>query len=484
MNDLGVVFTPVAWARWALERLDAPNQVAAGATFCDPTAGEGVFAFALAELWGVAGAFDPAWARRITLVERRGEFLEAFAQRWYQRWGFPFPEKNLIETDVITAPPDQRFDLVAGNPPWVTYPDLEPEDQERYRPWFRALNLVGRPSELLLGRSRLDLAALVTARVFTTLVGPGGRAGFFLPLSLFHNDGSSGRWRRWRPDILFDLSVVKIFPGVAARCGWAEFTPDAPADADRPVPYFTGTPGAWEKFDAVAQPGEPWRLVSPGTMPTVPSFPLEAWQRPRQGINTGGANAAFHVDRPPPSVDPAFVHPLAGRPGKTDKSPRWILVPYHRTGQLLGEAELLESGLKDYWVPWREKLEKRRGILLGSQLARGRWWALLGVGSYTFAPYKVIWSAYGADRLDARVFGPRDGTVWQADQALQAYIPCREEADACRIAEFLNGAEVSAYLHSLRGAGTRNWAQPGRFKPLWRWSLPPAGGIPDETTGS
>ena len=477
MKPLGAVFTPLPWARWALDRLDAPARVASGALFCDPTAGAGVFAWALAEAWaGPSGTFDPGWCRRITLVDRDGDFLETFARRWHQRWGFAFPEANLIETDVVTHPPDRRFDLVAGNPPWITYPDLEPEDQERYKPWFSTLGLVGRPSELLLGRSGLDLAALVTARAFESLVTPGGRAGFFLPLSLFHNEGAPGRWRKWKPDTVFDLSDSRPFPGVSTRCGWAEFSPGR--TPPRPLPYFTGGPENWVRHDAVADSeGGPWRLLVPGTSSALPHLRLEPWQRPRQGINTGGCNAAFHVATPPPGVDGQYVHPLAG------KVDRFILVPYDRQGRLLDEDELVRSGLAEWWSPSSEKMEARKGVLLGSQLSRGRWWALLGVGAYAFAPYKVIWSAYGKHKLDAAVFGPRDdGKVWQADQALQAYVPSLSEDDAHRVADFLNGDEVAAYLEGSRGAGTRSWAQPGRFRALWRF--PPEPDTRVSTSGS
>jgi len=476
---LGAVFTPLPWARWGLERLGAPARVAEGASFCDPTAGEGVFALALAEAWaGGAGSFDPALARRITLIERNGAFLEAFAKLWRGRWGFPFPPANLVETDVVTRPPARRFELVAGNPPWINYPDLGAADQERYRPWFSALGLVGGPSELLLGRSRLDLAALVTARAFESLVAPGGRAGFFLPLSLFHNEGTPERWRRWRPDAVFDLTDNRPFPGVSTRCGWAEFTLGAPAPASPVLDYFTGTPAGWHRHPAVTDTfAGPWRLLQPGAAPEAPRLTLEPWQRPRQGLNTGGCNAAFHVTAPPPRVDPACVHPLAG------KADRWILVPYDRDGRIWDEEQVRLSGLAAWWEPWRERLKARKGVLLGSQLTKGRWWALLGMGAYAFAPYKVVWSAYGKGSLDAKVYGPRgDGAVWQADQALQAYIPCDTEADALRVAAFLNGPEVGAYLTGLRGAGTRSWAQPGRFKPLWRWS--PAGGTRAAATGS
>ena len=250
MNPLGAVYTPLRWARWALDQLGVPARVAAGESFCDPTAGEGVFALALAEAWAENGAFDPAWARRLTLIDRNGAALEAFARQWRDRWGFAFPETHLIETDVITDPPDRSFDLVVGNPPWITYPDLEADDQARYRPWFSSFALVGAPSELLLGRSRLDLAALVTARAFTTLLAPQGRAGFFLPLSLFHNDGTPGRWRRFRPEAVYDLTSSRPFPGISTRCGWAEFTPGtmgSPGSQHGPLAYFTGSPGAWAR---------------------------------------------------------------------------------------------------------------------------------------------------------------------------------------------------------------------------------------------
>jgi len=466
VTPLGAVFTPQAWARWGLDRLDAPARVAAGARFCDPTAGEGVFAEALAEAWaGPSGAFDRAWARRITLVDREGAFLEAFARRWRQRWGWAFPEAGLVEADAVTAPAPGTFELIAGNPPWITYPDLPPADQDRYRPWFSAQGLVGPAQRLLLGASRLDLAALVTDRVLAHWGTPGARAGFFLPLSLFHNEGTPGPWRRrWPPEAVFDLTGARPFPGVATRCGWAEFAPGSPGAPGRPIPYWTGAPGAFDEARAVADsPGGPLRVLGPGADPGVPTLEIEAWQRPRQGLNTGGLNGAYHVAGPPAGVDPAFVHPLAGRD-------RWILVPYDRQGRLLDEVGLEASGLARFWAPWKDRLAARKGILLGSSLARGRWWALLGAGPYAFTPYKVLWSAYGRRRLDAQVWGPRDdGALWQADQALQAYIPCHDEADANRIAEFLRGEAVAAYLEGSRSAGTRSWAQPGRFKALWRF---------------
>jgi hypothetical protein len=319
------------------------------------------------------------------------------------------------------------------------------------------------------------MAALVTARAFG-LVKEGGRAGFFLPLSLFHS-GSAARWRRWVPDAVFDLTEARVFPEVATRYGWAEFSFDQKIQLPQ---YYTGTPDAWVRWDAVQDaPADPWRLRPPGTSAPIPQFPLALDQRPRQGLNTGGANAAYHRASPPAEVDPALIHPLV-RPGKTEK---WIVVPYHRDGRILEEPEVEASGLADFWADWKERLAARRGLYLGSQLKRGRWWALLGVGAYAFAPYKVLWSAYGQTRLEPRVWGPRsDGRVWQADQALQAYIPCPAKDQADQLAGFLASDAVHEYLVSFRDAGTRSWAQPGRLTPLW--TTPPEGGTREGTIGS
>ena len=88
--------------------------------------------------------------------------------------------------------------------------------------------------------------------------------------------------------------------------------------------------------------------------------------------------------------------------------------------------------------------------------------ALLGVGPYCFAPYRVTWPAYGAAEFTPRVFA----SPWQGQQALHAHIPCdsAESAEALRTA--LARPEVEEYLQSFGTTGTRNFAQPGRVARL------------------
>jgi hypothetical protein len=102
--------------------------------------------------------------------------------------------------------------------------------------------------------------------------------------------------------------------------------------------------------------------------------------------------------------------------------------------------------------------------MLNTWLKRGLWWALLGVGDYSFAPFKVVWEAYGKDTFKPRVFSAHNGKPWQANQAMHAFIPCSTRDEAERLLDQLASSKIERYLRSLSMEGTCNWAQPGRIK--------------------
>ena len=56
--------------------------------------------------------------------------------------------------------------------------------------------------------------------------------------------------------------------------------------------------------------------------------------------------------------------------------------------------------------------------MLGQQIAKGKWWSMLGVGKYTFSSCKVVWQAYGkSDFAPALFIGE-----WIPNQSLQAFM--------------------------------------------------------------
>jgi hypothetical protein len=214
-----------------------------------------------------------------------------------------------------------------------------------------------------------------------------------------------------------------------------------------------------------------------------PRIAVPAGTRPRQGVNPCGASRVLFVRDVEPLDDERaeatssavgrvvlprrFLFPLLGADQFADPiAPprRWVLLPHDpATGQPVTPEQVAACPeLAAYLGRCRPLLEARRGQWLRRWIDRGRWWALLGVGPYCFAPYRVAWPAYGAARFRPRVFA----APWQGQQALHAHIPCvsRETAEALRAA--LARPEVEDYLRAFGTAGTRNFAQPGRVARL------------------
>ena len=61
--------------------------------------------------------------------------------------------------------------------------------------------------------------------------------------------------------------------------------------------------------------------------------------------------------------------------------------------------------LAEYFSTRKGQLLARKGTMLNAWMKRGIWWACLGVGEYNFAPFKVVWEAYGKANFRPRIFG-------------------------------------------------------------------------------
>jgi len=192
-------------------------------------------------------------------------------------------------------------------------------------------------------------------------------------------------------------------------------------------------------------------------------------QKPRQGVNTCGANDVFIFDEVPADVPSEFLFPLITKEcfREDEASPRkYIVLPYDEpTGKPLDEPHLRSiPKLAAYFATRKDQLLARKGTMLNTWMKRGIWWACLGVGEYNFAPFKVVWEAYGKTNFRPRIFGSFNGKPWQANQAMQAFIPCSSLAEAEHLLDQLERSNIESYLKSLSVEGTCNWAQPGRIK--------------------
>ena len=182
-SAIGVFFTPLEWTKWVVNRYGLFEQWVHGATVFDPTAGEGNFleAFiAIARERNIPVRRD--MLERLFGIEKEERYVAKFFLKMKEQYHLAFPLRNFQCEDFILSNYDLRADILVGNPPWQNFNDLPQGYKRRVKPHFVRHHLAPRPQDLLLGSSRIDLAALVIAKSLTHHLKNDGSAFFFLPL--------------------------------------------------------------------------------------------------------------------------------------------------------------------------------------------------------------------------------------------------------------------------------------------------------------
>jgi hypothetical protein len=491
---MGTVFTPRRWAEFAVAETGLFQKWIDGATIFDPTMGEGNLLSALIT-YGMVKGFgvrELPW-HRLYGNELNTRLYERAVERFRIAYGLNMTA-NFSNEDILTLP-RRSYDIVFANPPWQNFVDLPPDYKEAVKPYFLSLGLVADSRELLLGGSRIDIAALVLQVVLQDFLREGGELVAFFPLSLLLNDGAHRQFRNFGiGDLRFSLRQVwdfagqDIYGGVTTRHGLLHIVRDQPTVF--PLPYHQWQEAGWKQGYAMPMldPTAPFSIFDHPPGPdelAITPIRLPKASVPRQGINTGGANALFFFDRltdsgdglvkvgnphgPDVELPHALLHPLITSANfkNADDTPRkWVLLPYTASGKVMDAAQVAaHPTLSAYLATHLAALQGRKGLLIQNMVARGHWWGLLGVGPYCFFPYKVVWEAYGRGEFRPQIFDAR----WQVNQSLQAYIPVHSLAEAERVLQALQQPNVEAYLRSLKMEGTMNWAQPGKIKRLIRF---------------
>ena len=499
----GTVYTPAEWAEWAVETYGIADSWKNGARILDPGCGDGALSLAVMRK-ALHSGFVPNTAdlRRIKCIERDKKAVKRFKQK-ADKLGISLPKDSILIADYLLADPRFKADIVFSNPPWTTFADLDDSDKDAYRDLFRSSGLAPNAKSLLLGGSRIDIAALF---VFTALrrdTAPKAVCYFFLPASLHRGEGAHEAFRRFdSPEgRRFALSEYREldggapFPGAGTRRSFAVYHADT--EQKWPIPWFSAKDnGTWTQMEArpVDRIGSPLMPSPIGAKISVPPrIPVPGGTLPRQGVNACGASGSFiieHVEDAGPETVEArakngfvgilprrFVYPLLtgenfkhtrtheGDPGKPR---RWIFLPYSESGTALNEEELKDyPGALEWLNRHKQSLLLRKGTLINRRISKGLWWALMGVGAYNFAPWKIAWEAYGCRRFRPLLLSSMEFGPWQGNQAMHALLSFWDEQTAKKTFERITSQEVEEYLIAMGGAGTKGWAQPSRMKRLF-----------------
>ena len=485
---IGIVYTPVGDAYKIIERFGLFSLWMNGKSIYDPTMGEGNLIYALIRyaqdngytiqsmpINNLFGNEINSHAHKNAIARFRKDFNLDMSRQ--------FTNKDILEVE------DSKFDVIFGNPPWQNFNDLPTNYKSYVKPYFKQYGLVN-GNKSLLGNSRVDLSALIIKKVIQDNLSHKGIAVFYLPLSIFLNDGAHEEFRKYDlPDSSFSVDAIidykgqDVFENISTRYGVAKFTRDSKQKF--PIKYETlGENGNWKpnKARPLFKDSDPLNVLEEDDLLAYKHFHpvvLEKSSLPRQGLNTCGANSIFFfnslkvVSEDCAVLDHKYILPrkyikklvVAQQFKSLDvgEAKKWVLLPYKDNGRPLELEDLKrEKFLFQYLSNFYSELSGRKGTMINAWIRRGYWWALLGVGPYNFSQYKVIWEAYGKKEFRPKIFHGE----WQANQSLQAFIPLETRAEADRVLNELSQPFVERYLLSLKMEGTMNWAQPGKIKKL------------------
>ncbi|MBI4721483.1 MAG: SAM-dependent DNA methyltransferase [Candidatus Stahlbacteria bacterium] len=497
-RKFGAFFTPIKHANNLVEKHFFKEWLN-GATVLDPTAGEGVFIKVFLHIARKQGVeLTQEKINRLYGIELNPYYVDNFYKSVSENFGIDFPKDNFIQGDIFFLEKEIRVDLLIGNPPWVNFTDLDEDYKERIKPLFIHFGLVRNQKDLLLGNARTDIATLVIAKVLHSNLNKNGKAIFFLPLSIFQNDGANQEFRNYKVrgidflvEDIFDFNGEKIFENILGRYGIAHFQRNQKQAF--PIKYHVLKNDNWETHKAKPL----FNLTDPLTvfdneeaenrLSNFQKISLPKYCQPRQGINPCGAKDIFFFNSykildeervclknklgDNIIVNRKYVYPLVVSTTLTSQNPKpekLILVPHFASGKPIDIATLKqEEGLFNYLSKYQTILQNRKGVFINIWLNKGFWWALLGIGEYSFASYKIMWKAFGESIFAPKILPPDNyfGS-WQGNQSLNAYIGVSSLQEANQVLDKLTNPLIQEYLSSLRMQGTCNWAQPGRMKKL------------------
>jgi SAM-dependent methyltransferase len=347
-----------------------------------------------------------------------------------------------------------QFDYIVGNPPWVNWEHLPDGYRQDIAPIWMGYGLFQQKG-MRAAFTKDDISVLMTYVAADKLLKEGGKLGFLITQSVFKSELGGKGFRQFRipqPNGKFvplrvlhvdDMVALQPFEGASNRTAVMVLEKGKPTAYPVPYTVWRKVKGARFTYDSTLEevtnatvrlnfaaepvnpsdPTSPWLTARPKALKAVRKVLGKSDYKAHEGVNTGGANAVYWVDivykRPDglvmvrnitegarvrvdevtEPIEPDLLYPLLrGRDVQRWKAEpsAWIIVPHTEETRMhpIPLSLMQESYPRTfgYLLRFKEALDQRRGFTgWERQFQREAFYAIQRIGTYTFAPWKVVW---------------------------------------------------------------------------------------------
>jgi len=413
-----------------------------------------------------------------------------------------------------------QFDYIVGNPPWVNWEHLPDGYRQAIAPIWIGYGLFQQKG-MRAAFTKDDISVLMTYVAADKLLKEGGKLGFLITQSVFKSELVGKGFRQFRipqPDGKFvplrvlhidDMVSLQPFEGASNRTAVMVLEKGKPTTYPVPYTVWRKVRGARFTYDStleevtnatvrlnfVAEPvnpsdrTSPWLTAHPKAIKAVRKVLGKSDYEAHEGVNTGGANAVYwvnivlkhpdglvvvrnitegakvKVDEVTEPIEPDLLYPLLrGRDVQRWKAEpsAWILMvqdPEERRGY---DEEWLQENCPrtyGYLKRFEEVLRERRSRGISDMLKKGApFYTMFAVGTYTFAPWKVVWPNI-ASALNAAVVASSEGKV-VVPQHIVTLVACETEDEAHYICALINSSSANFTARAYSQEGGKSFGDP------------------------
>ena len=421
---------------------------------------------------------------------------------------------------------EKRFDVVAGNPPWIVWDGLSEEYRRETLPYWRDFGLFSLDARAArFGGAKKELAALIATAAVSRRLKTTGTFAFALPKSLFFNEKAGAGFRFFGENVgtpfaileFDDYSELALFSGVASRAvgvvGKKGEKTQFPVPAQKwTARDFNGTPLKGLAFPRSKFQGSPWRFVwnrsisSPSNRPDATrqnALVEKLFEREERasrstryvaklGANAAGASGVFwleilesldsstvlvrnlfnsgkrKVEPIETRVETALLFPLLRwrdiESYRADVPKTFILIPQDANARKGLPLIVMERSypLALEYLQRFESTLRERAAFRRYQ-NNAPFWSLYNIGKTTFAPRKVVWRRIDAVMRAALVKTDKREKKPIVPQETLSFVPVDSDDEGDYLCAVLNSDVAREFFDNAGCPGAKSFGSPGAF---------------------